>query len=442
MSERVLPHNLEAERAVLGAILLHNEALAAIEDGLVPEMFFRDSHARIYRAMRTLAARKVAIDLATVREELARAGDLEAVNGPAYLAALVCDVPRSTHIADYAAIVREKATLRELVRSASDLLADAYAGEGSSAEILDRGQQRLLELAVDRVGGFVPMADIVSGEVMPLIERLCQQKRAVSGVPSGLTDFDLLTRGFQPSDLIIVAARPAMGKTALVMNAAVHAATVAQKAVGVFSLEMSKVQLGLRAVIAEARIDGMRVQSGRIYQDEWARLSAALETVAQARLHIDDSPQLNVIEIRARARRLQAQAGLDLLIVDYAQLMKATSRGENRNLELGEISGGLKAIAKDLNIPVIALSQLSRACETRSDKRPMLSDLRDSGALEADADVVVFIYRDEVYDKQSPYRGIAELSVAKHRNGPIGVVRVGFELAQTRFVNLEHGATV
>lgn len=439
MTDRVLPHNLEAERAILGAVLLHNEAFESVADSLTPEDFFRDSHKRIYDAMRRLQARKVAIDLTTLREELARVDDLDAVQGPAYLAALVDGVPRSTNVAHYAKIVREKATLRGLVRQASDLLADAYAGEDDPASIIDRSQQRLLEMAVDRQGGFTPIEAIVSGEVMPLIERLCSQKRAVSGVPTGLIDFDLLTRGFQPSDLVIVAARPAMGKTSLVMNAAVHAATVAQKSVGVFSLEMSKVQLGLRAVIAEARIDGMRVQSGRIYQDEWARLSQAVEKVSGARLHIDDSPQLTIVEVRARARRLQGQVGLDLLIVDYAQLMKATTRGENRNLELGEISGGLKAIAKDLNVPVVALSQLSRACEARSDKRPMLSDLRDSGALEADADVVVFIYRDEVYDKQSPDRGIAELSVAKHRNGPIGVVRVGFELAHTRFVNLEHG---
>lgn len=436
------PHNLDAERAVLGAILLHGEAIEQALEIVGPEDFYRQAHGILFRTMSALHTKRQPIEMVTVVDALRSAGQLDDVNGAAYVASLIDGMPRSTNIAAYARIVRDKAALRELAAVARRTLAEALAAEEGAAAVLDQAQSALYGLAVERAtGGFVPMPDVLTGEVIPLVEQLVSRKQAVSGVPTGLIDLDHYTRGFQPSDLIILAARPSMGKTALAMSAALHAATVGKQHVGVFSLEMSRRDLALRAVIAESRIDGSRVRSGRIFDNEWTRWTHALGTVAEAWLHIDDSSQLTVNDIRARARRLKAQVGLDLLVIDYLQLIKPSTRLENRNLEMGEVSAGLKGIAKDLQIPVLALSQLSRACEARSDKHPMLSDLRDSGAIEQDADLVVFIYRDEVYHEQSVDAGIAELSIAKHRNGPIGTVRVGFDKAQTRFYNLhEQGA--
>lgn len=430
------PQDLDAERAVLGAVMVDNRLMDGVAAILAAADFYRVVHQRIYRHAMTLHAKQEPIDFLTLKAALRSSGDLEEV-GEGYLASLSDGMPHSANAEHYAGIVREKALLRTMIAAGSDLIRQATDGSGDASALLDQAQQSLSLIASTRKGGFVAIPDIVHGEVMPLIERYCTEKRMVTGVPTGLYDFDAITRGFQQSDLIIIAARPSMGKTALVLNAALHAATIAKQHVGLFSLEMSRKQLGLRAVVSEAKIDGMRVQCGRIFQDEWAQLSKAYAKVADSWLHIDDTPQVTIHDVRARARRLKAQVGLDLIIVDYLQLMKSTERTENRNLELGQISGGLKAIAKDLNVPVVALSQLSRACEARADKRPMLSDLRESGALEQDADVVAFIYRDEVYNKQTQDAGIAELSIAKHRNGPIGTVKVGFERSQTRFYNLD-----
>lgn len=441
MSELVAPHSLEAERAVLGAILLHGEAVEAAAEILAPSDFYRHGHQRLFAQMLELQRKREPIEMVTLRESLQVAGDLDAVGGPVYLMQLVDGLPRSSNIAAYARIVRERATLRELIAQSNRILADAHAGENDAAAVLDAAQQRLYEIAVDRVqGGFVAMPSIVSDELLPLIDRLVERKQAVSGVASGLIDLDMLTRGFQSPDLVILAARPSMGKTALAMHAALHASTVANAHVGVFSLEMSRLDLTLRAVISEARIDGTRVRNGRIYDSEWSQWTQALGTVNDALLHIDDSANLTINDIRTRARRLKAQVGLDLLMVDYLQLIKPASKGENRNVEMGEISSGLKAIAKDLKVPVVALSQLSRSCESRADKRPMLSDLRDSGAIEQDADLVLMLYRDEVYNEHTQDRNVAELSIAKHRNGPIGTVRIGFDKQQTRFFNLTAGA--
>lgn len=433
----VPPHNLEAEQSLLGAILLHGDALEAASEIVTPEDFYRQAHGTIYRHAQQLASKRQPVDLVTVKNALLAAGVLEDVNGPAYLASLVDGMPRTTNVVAYARIVREKAVLRELIQQARQTLEAAANEQQDAAVVLDQAQQRLYQVAVDRAaGGFVSISDVVSGEVLPLVEALIERKQVVSGIATGLIDLDYLTRGFQPSDLVLLAARPSMGKTALAMSAALHAATLGRQHVGVFSLEMSRRDLGLRAVIAEARIDGTRVRAGRIYDSEWTQWTQAIGIVAEAWLHIDDSSQLTVNDIRTRARRLKAQVGLDLIVVDYLQLIHPSERKENRNLEMGEVSAGLKGIAKDLQVPVLALSQLSRACEARSDKRPMLSDLRDSGALEQDADVVLFIYRDEVYHHDTTETGIAEVSIAKHRNGPIGTVKVGFDRHQTRFFNL------
>jgi replicative DNA helicase len=430
-------HPSSGIQMILGAVMLDDTTatMDVVAEILTPASFFRKAHREIFEKMQQLTAAGVSVDFYTLKDALIKAGTLDDVGGPAQLAALVDGVPKM-NVADAAAIVADKAARRNAIRVGHTLLDEAYETGDDTATVVDRAQQGLINLAVRRPGAFVTMSSIVQDDVIPAIERFCQTKSIVSGVPTGLIDLDALTRGFQRGDLVIIGARPAMGTTSLVLGAALHAAMVAEKTVGIFSQEMTKVQRALRAVIAEAQIDGMRLQRGFVHQDEWTRLSAALEIVSSPRLHIEDTPQRTTTDVRALARRLKVEKGLDLLVVDYVQLMKSSTKGENRNLELSEISSGLKAVAKDLQIPVVALSQLSRACEARADKRPMLADLRDSGSLEADADLVIFVYRDEVYNADTKDRGVAELSVAKHRSGPIGTVKVGFEKHQMRFFNL------
>lgn len=437
MTEQALPHSLEAEQAVLGAMLTSVDAIDAALEQLAPQDFYRHAHQVLFRRLSALHAHRQPIDTLTLVEALRAANELEDCNGPAYVASLTDGVPRSTNVGAYARIVRQKATLRELADVSRQTLAAALAGQDDAASVLDAAQQRFFEIAVERTtGGFVPVPEVVDREVWPLLERLVERKQAISGVPTGLLDLDLLTRGLQPADLVIVAARPSMGKTALALNAAFHAALVGDYHVGVFSLEMKRADLVLRAVIAEGRLNGMRVRSGQLSEADFGRLSQAVGTVAAARVHIDDSASLTVNDIRARARRMKAQVGLDLLIIDYLQLIRPTGRSENRAVAVAEISRALKGIAKDLDVPVVALSQLSRACESRPDKRPQMSDLRESGAIEQDADIVLFLYRDEVYHDDTADRGIAELILSKQRNGPTGTVKVGFNKHETRFFNL------
>lgn len=432
---RVLPHNLEAERAVLGAILLHEDALGTIAGTLKEADFFRNGHQRVYRAMLALAERQSGIDFTTLREELTRTGSMEDAGGPAYLSALVDGVPRSTNIVHYAAIVREKAELRRLIKTASTILTEAYDAEDDAREVLDRAEQQIFEIAQGETsGGFKRLSEILPA-VMEQIEGWCQTRTGVSGVPSGFTDLDEMTRGFQPGNLILIAARPSMGKTALAMNIAQHVGR-GDRSVAMFSLEMSESELAVRTLTAEAGIDGHRLQSGYVRESEWSSLAAAIGRLENLNLYIDESAFVTAFEMRSRARRLKAEHGLSLVIVDYTQLMVGTERQQNRVLELSSITRALKQLAKDLKIPVIALSQLSRRVEERTDKRPMLSDLRESGSLEQDADVVIFIYRESVYNETAENRGIAEFIIGKQRNGPIGTVRVGWVPEQTKFVNL------
>lgn len=435
LDARTLPHNLEAERSLLGAVLLHDEALGLIASTLTDGMFFRDSHKRIYRAMLRLAERPAPIDLTTLKEELARVGDLDTIGGPSYLAALVDGIPRSTNIEHYATIVRSKARLREVIFASSALLADAYDGEEEADVLVDRAEQKLFQLQQGQsAGGFKRLSDIIPG-VMEQIEAWCQSRQGVSGVASGFHDLDAMTRGFQPGNLVIVAARPSMGKSSLVLNIAQHVAR-GDRSVGFFSLEMSDQELGVRTLTAEAGIDGHRLQHGNVRESEWGRISAALGTLSTLNLFIDESPYITAFEMRAKARRLKAEHGLSLLIVDYTQLMIGQEKRENRVQELTAITRALKGLAKELKIPVLALSQLSREVEKRMDKRPMLADLRESGSLEQDADVVIFIYRESVYHETDENRRVAELIIGKQRNGPIGTVRVGWVPEQTKFVNL------
>jgi replicative DNA helicase len=441
-AERTLPHNLEAERSVLGAILVHNDAFNTAVQVIESRDFYRDAHRRIFDKMIALNERGQAIDFVTLKEELGRGGDLDEVGGPAYVASLADGVPRATNVEYYSRIVKEKATLRNLIYAANKILTNAYEADQESDLILDEAESAIFAVAEDRLkAGFVPMRDLVK-ESFPKIELLFEQKKLITGVPTGFADLDEMTRGLQGGDLIIIAARPSMGKTSLVLNIAQHVALQADRTVGFFSLEMSKESLFLRLLTSEAQIDSHRLMSGAIGQKDYGRISHALETLSAMKLYIDDTANVSVLEMRAKARRLQAEHGLSLIVVDYIQLMSGRGRYENRTLELASISRSLKGLAKELNVPIAVLSQLSRAPESRSDHRPQLSDLRESGALEQDADVVVLIYREDAYnrDPNHPDAGTAELILAKQRNGPTGVVRLAFLREQTRFANLAQGA--
>ena len=437
-AERTLPHNLEAERSVLGAILVHNDAFNLAAQVIEPADFYRDAHRRIFDKMISLNERNHAIDFITLKEELARAGELDEVGGPAYVASLADGVPRATNVEYYAKIVKEKATLRNLIYAANKILTNAYEADQESDLILDEAESAIFSVAEDRLkAGFIPMRDLVK-ESFPKIEQLFEQKRLITGVPTGFADLDEMTRGLQGGDLIIIAARPSMGKTSLVLNISQYVATQPNLTVGFFSLEMSKESLFIRLLTSEAQIDSHRLMSGAIGQKDYGRISHALETLSAMRLYIDDSSNISVLEMRAKCRRLMSEHGLNLIVVDYIQLMSGRGRFENRTLELASISRSLKGLAKELNIPIIVLSQLSRGPESRADHRPQLSDLRESGALEQDADVVGLIYRDDVYNKDptNPDAGTAELIIAKQRNGPTGVIKLAFLREQTRFANL------
>src|SRR5205809_4662569 len=391
-----------------------------------------------------LVERGDAIDLVTLKEELGRSGELDEVGGPAYIAALVDGVPRSTNVEHYARIIKEKATLRHLIFSANKILTNAYEAEQDADLILDEAEHAIFAIADDKVrDGFVSLKHLAQSS-LDTIEKLHSRKELITGVPTGFTDLDELTSGLQPSDLIIVAARPSMGKTSLVLNIAQHVGTKTDLTVGMFSLEMLKQQLFLRMLTAEARIVAHRLRGGFLGERDWGRLSQAIGTLSESKIFIDDTPSIGVLEMRAKCRRLAAEHGLHMVLVDYVQLMQGRGRFENRTLELGSISRSLKGLAKELNVPIVLLSQLSRAPESRSDHRPQLSDLRESGALEQDADVVAFIYREDQYaDKAqaaADSQGVAELIVGKQRNGPTGVVRLAFIREFTRFENLAAGA--
>ena len=435
VSERSLPHNLEAEKAVLGAVLIDNEQFNRAAELIDSPDFYRHAHQQIFDKMVSLIDRDEVIDLVTLKEELNRAGNLNEVGGPAYIAALVDGVPKSTNVEYYAKIVKEKATLRSLIGSANKILTTAYQAEVEPEVQLDQAESEIFQIADGRLTeGFQSLKDLVPGGIETL-EKLENQQGGFTGVPSGFTELDRFTSGFQPSDLVIIAARPAMGKTSLALNIAQHVGTKTEKTVGVFSLEMSKQALFLRMLTSEARIDSQKFRNGFLGSEEYKKMSEALNTLGEAKVFIDDSTSVSVLEMRAKARRLKSEHGLHLLIIDYLQLMQGRGRFENRNLELASISRSLKGLAKELEVPVVALSQLSRAPESRSEHRPQLSDLRESGALEQDADVVLFIYREDQYDRKPENENTAEVIIGKQRNGPPGTVRLAFLKEFTRFEN-------
>ena len=434
--EKLPPFDLEAEQAVLGAILLDNNAIYKALEIFDPTDFYRPSHRKIFEAMLRLNEREDVIDLLLLRDELDRQHELDDVGGPAYLASLVDVVPTAANIEFHARIVHEKSIARRLLNASIGIATRCYDDAEDVNRILEDAEQQVFEISEGRIKqGFTPLSEIVK-EGFEKIEELSVRKSLVTGVPTGFLELDEMTSGFQPSDLIILAARPAMGKTSLCLNIAQHIGVREQLPTAIFSLEMSKEQLGIRLLCAEARLNSHDVRIGNIRDEDWERLTHASEILSKAPIYIDDTPALSILEMRAKAKRLKMEKGLEAVIVDYLQLMQPRARRENRQQEITEISRSLKTLAKELHVPVIALSQLSRAVEQRTDKRPQLSDLRESGAIEQDADVVMFIYRPDVYFDDAP-EGVAELIIGKQRNGPIGTVQLVFIKEYTRFENLD-----
>jgi replicative DNA helicase len=435
---KVPPQHLEAEEFVLGAILIDNQAMNKVLEVLSPSAWYREAHRKIFQAMIELSEVNEAIDQVTVSECLRRRNELEQIGGAAYLAKLVAQVPTAANVRHHAKIVQEKALLRNLITVATDIVASGYRDSEKVEDLIDQAERSIFEIAERKMRpSFVPVREIVKAS-FETIERLYEKKERVTGVPTGFTDLDELTSGLQPSDLIIVAGRPSMGKTALALSIAQYAAIEKRETVAIFSLEMSKEQLVLRMLCSEARVDAHKLRSGFLGRTDWPKLTSAAGRLAEAPIYIDDSPAMTVLEMRAKARRLKAERGLGLVIVDYLQLMRGRGGADNREQEISDISRSLKALAKELAIPVIALSQLSRAVETRGgDKKPQLSDLRESGAIEQDADVVMFIFREEVYRQTEENRGIADILLRKQRNGPTGEIQMAFIDRYTRFENLE-----
>ncbi len=434
---RVPPQSVEAEQSLLGALLLDNSAWDRIADVLCAEDFYRREHRLIFRAIAALVAEASPADVVTVSEYLERVGELENAGGLAYLGSLANNAPGAANVGAYAQIVRSRAVLRRLIETAGAIVEEAYNPEGRSAEeVLDLAEKRILEIAEKgrEARGLTPINKLLS-QAIDRIDQLYRSNCALTGVPTGFTDLDEMTSGLQPSDLIIIAGRPSMGKTSLAMNIAENAAVGHKIPVAVFSMEMPGSQLAMRMMASLGRINAHRVRTGRLTDDDWPRLTSAVSLLNEAPIFIDDTPALTPMELRARARRIKREHGLGLLIVDYLQLMQSAETIENRATEISHITRALKALAKELNVPLIAMSQLNRSLENRTDKRPVMSDLRESGAIEQDADVILFIYRDEVYNEDSPEKGVAEIIIGKQRNGPTGKVRLTFLGEYTRFEN-------
>ena len=439
------PHSVEAEQSVLGGLLLENSAWERIADLITEQDFYRHDHRLIYRHIIKLLDASKPADVVTTSESLESSQELNTVGGLAYLGALAQNTPSAANIRRYAEIVRDRAILRGLVEVGTGIADSAYSPMGRSAsELLDQAEGRVFEIAEAGARGkkgFIELPVLLT-QVVERIDMLFQRDNPsdITGIPTGFTDLDQKTSGLQPGDLIIVAGRPSMGKTAFSLNIAENVALESGLPVAIFSMEMAGTQLVMRMMGSVGKLDQHKVRTGRLQDDDWQRLTYAVGKLNEAPLYIDESAALTALELRARARRLHRQCGkLGLIVIDYIQLMSSTRQGENRATEISEISRSLKALAKELDVPVIALSQLNRSLEQRPNKRPVMSDLRESGAIEQDADVILFIYRDEVYNPETPEKGIAEIIISKQRNGPIGSLRLAFLGEYTRFENLAHG---
>lgn len=434
----VPPNNIEAEQAVLGSMLMRKSAVAEAAEILAGDDFYRDSHRIIYETMQQLNNDGIPVDIVTLSEQLSKENLLEKAGGPGAVASLANAVPSAANVEYYAKIVKEKADLRNLINAANDITAMAFDGEEDVATILDKSEKRIMDVSSRHTSGdFSPIKSVVI-DTIDKINTVYESRGGLTGLSTGYTDLDALTSGLQASDLILVAARPSMGKTAFTLNIAANVAIRGKKTVAFFSLEMSRNQLVQRMLCAEGSLDSQKVRTGDLPNDQWQRLMGMAEIIGRAPVYIDDTAGIQVNELRSKARRLKSQHGLDLIVIDYLQLMQGSGKnsGDNRQAEIAEISRSLKSLARELNVPIIALSQLSRSVESRQVKRPMLSDLRESGSLEQDADVVMFLYREDYYEPETANKNITEVIIAKHRNGPIGTVQLFFQKAFTRFDNL------
>lgn len=436
-STRMLPpQNIEAEQAVLGTILLQDKALLKIVELLKADDFYRDAHKTIFAAMLTLFEKREPHDLITVTGLLSDQKKLEHIGGAAYLASLTDIIPFAGTLVHHAHIIRKKSILRRLIQTTSEVAARCYDAQDDIENLVEEAEKTIFEIAHSNKGqGFIPMSTIVP-KAFDRITKLFDKQEHITGVATGYEELDRITAGLQPAEMIILAARPSMGKTALAMNIVQQAAVFGSKVtVAVFSLEMSTESLALRMLCSLGRIDSQRIRTGKLLENDWPKLTRATGMLADAPIFIDDTPGLTALEMRAKARRLKSENNLGLIVVDYLQLMQGKTNSENRTQEISEISRSLKAMAKELNVPVLALSQLNRSLENRTDKRPQLADLRESGAIEQDADMILLIYRDEVYNRETPKKGIAEIDLAKHRNGEIGEIKLTFRGAHSRFEN-------
>jgi replicative DNA helicase len=439
-ADRMPPYNQEAEQAVLGAVLIEPSVLVNVTERLRPEDFYRQAHQRLLQVMIRLTEQGEPVDLVTLTAALQDQKLLEEVGGVPYLTELAGAVPTAANVDYYAQIVEEKAILRRLIRTATEIATSGYSGGDKVSHVIDQAEKKILDISQRRIRkGFVPIKDVLM-ETFERIESLHYNQGKLTGVPSGYTDLDRMTSGFQPSDLIILAARPSMGKTAFSLNLAQNVAVRANLPVAIFNLEMSAPQLVQRMLAAEGNIDAQVFRTGHLGEEDWEKLTMAISTLSESPIFIDDTPGITVFDIRAKLRRLQAEHGLGLVLIDYLQLIEGSGR-DSRQQEISEISRSLKLLARELHVPVIALSQLSRAVEQRQDKRPMLSDLRESGSIEQDADIVSFLYRDDYYNEESEKKNIIEVILAKHRNGPVGKVELLFLKNYNKFLSLDmrHG---
>ena len=436
--DRIPPQNIEAEQAVLGAIFLEPASLTVTSEVLIPEDFYRSAHQKIFNVMLKLNDEGKAVDLITVTEDLAATKSLEEVGGVTYLSELAGSVPTAANVEYYARIVEEKSLLRRLIRTATNIAQEGYSREDEVDELLGEAEKNIMAVAQRKNSGSFENIKDVLVRTYDNIEVLANRKGDVTGIPTGFAELDRMTAGFQRNDLIIVAARPSVGKTAFALNIAQNVATKTDENVAIFSLEMGAEQLVMRMLCAEGNINAQNLRTGALTDEDWRKLTMAMGSLSNAGIYIDDTPGVRIGEIRAKSRRLKQEHGLGMIMIDYLQLIQGNGRsGENRQQEVSEISRSLKALARELQVPVIALSQLSRGVEQRQDKRPMMSDIRESGSIEQDADIVAFLYRDDYYDKESENKNIIEIIIAKQRNGPVGTVSLAFVKEYNKFVNLE-----
>ena len=432
---RIPPHSVEAEQSVLGSILLDKEAMISVSETLVPEDFYKEAHKVIYESMLKLYNSQSEIDLITLTDELRDQGYLDDIGGIAYITSLSTVVPTTSNIKYYVNIVKEKSISRQLISAANDIINLGYDGSAKVEYVLENAEKKIFDISQERAtNDFQPINQVIS-EALSMLEKLYEEKNDVTGLTTGFRDLNKKINGLQRSDLLLIAARPAMGKTAFALNLVQNAALKGDASVAVFSLEMSKEQLVQRMIASQSTVELKKIKTGTLADNDWPRITDGMAILSGAKIHIDDTPGIKISELRSKCRKLKMEQGLDLILIDYLQLMEGEGNNESRQQEIAKISRSLKIIAKELNCPVVALSQLSRAPEQRADHRPMLSDLRESGSIEQDADVVMFLYRDDYYNKDTEHPNEAEVIIAKQRNGPIGTVNLIWKPEYTKFVN-------